>query len=92
MCTSIFPESIASGSDSTTAPLYFTMYRNYTFSINVADAPIDVMAGDTLGIYLPPDTTYGSSTIINHIPIGLADDFLIPYFDSATVCWSPTLG
>ena len=46
------PESIASGSDSATGPLYFNMSRDYTFNINLADAPIDVMAGDTLGIYL----------------------------------------
>ena len=86
------PELIASGSDSATAPFYFNMSRDYTFNINLADAPIDVMAGDTLGIYLPPDTTYGSSTVINRIPIVLADDYIFPYYSSLPTCWSPTLG
>ena len=85
-------ESIASGSDSATSSFYFNMSRDYTFSIDLADAPIDVMTGDILGIYLPPETTYESSTIINHIPIRGADDFPISYFFVSPACWSPTLG
>ena len=52
------------------------------------------MAGDILGIYLPPVTPYTLySPVINHIPIGAADDFLIPYFvTEPSACWSPTLG
>ena len=86
------PESITSGDESATAPLYFSMARSYTFSINLTDASIDVMAGDILGIYLPPETTYESSTIINHIPIGGTDDFIISSVFALPRCWSPTLG
>ena len=88
----ISPESITSGDDSATAPLNFSMARSCTFSINLTDAPIDVMAGDILGIYLPPETTYESSTVSNHIPIGEADDFQIFSLFIPPACWSPTLG
>ena len=88
------PESIASGRHSTTASFYFDTPRNHSFSINLGNSSIEVMAGDILGIYLPPVTTYTSSIrVINHIPIGAADDFLIPYFVTQTsACWIPTLG
>ena len=82
------PEEIASGSASAAAPFYFNNPRNYTFSINLGDASINVIPGDILGISLPL-----ANTLINHIPIGLADDFQIPYFDTLpSACWSPTLG
>ena len=89
---SFSPESITSGGDSATAPLYFSMARSYNFSINLTDASIDVMAGDILGIYLPPETTYESSTVINHIPIGEADEFQMSSLWIPPACWSPTLG
>ena len=87
------PESIATGSASDTAPFYFSDSQNYTFNLSL-DAPIDVVAGDILGIYLPPSTRYATrSTLINSIHIDLADDFQNPVFDSLPrACWSPTLG
>lgn len=87
------PEEIATGSASAAAPFYFNNPRNYTFSINLGDASINVMAGDILGISLPSATHYRNNILINHIPIGLADDFQITYFDTLpSACWSPTLG
>ena len=66
----------------------------HNFSVNLADSSIEVMAGDILGIGLPPVSTYTIyTTVINHIPIGAADDFLIPYFvTEPSACWNPTLG
>lgn len=87
------PEEIASGSDSSTAPVYFSnIILNYNFSINLGNASIDVMAGDILGISLPPNTSYVGNTQINRIPIRLADDFVISYSNGRSPCWSPTLG
>ena len=86
------PESVASGRH-ITGSFYFDMSGYYTFSINLADSSIEVLAGDILGIYLPPVTTYNFSTVINHIPIGAANNFSIPYFvTEPSACWSPTLG
>lgn len=85
------PEGFASASDSPTAPLYVNISGDYPFIIN--DASIDVMAGDILGIYLPPRTSYDNRTQVNSIPIALADEFQTPFFRPAlSTCWSPTLG
>ena len=89
-----YPESIASGRHSATASFYFNTSAYYTFSINLTDSSIEVMAGDILGIYLPPVTPYTLySPVINHIPIGAADGILIPYsVTEPSACWSPTFG
>ena len=86
------PEEIASGSNSSIAPFYFSNTLDSNFSIDLGDASIEVMAGDILGISLPQTTLYGNNAQINGIPIRVADNFPIQYFGGHFNCWSPTQG
>ena len=88
----VSPENIASGSNSSMAPFYFSNTLITSFSINLGNASIDVMAGDILGISLPLSSLYAGNIQINRIPIALADNFPIRYSNGRSECWSPTLG
>ena len=86
------PEEIASGSNSSIAPFYFSNTFFTNFSIDLGEVSFDVMAGDILGIFLPSSSSYVGNVQINWIPIALADNFPSRYSNGRSDCWSPTLG